>query len=99
MNSLQPERTALAWNRTALLITVNGALAIKMSWSTGQAAYALVGAVLLVAAAGASVYGAWRRRGPLAATTPVAPHPLAISVIAGISFIACLAAIPSALVD
>lgn len=96
---LQQERTALAWNRTALLLTVNGGLALRTSWETGQPAYAVVASILLLTAAGASVYGAWRKRALLSATTPVAPSSLAVAAITAVTFVACVAGVSSAFID
>jgi hypothetical protein len=59
---LQPERTALAWTRTALAIAVNALLALRAGLVAGEPALVAVG-VLLFAASGAAVaVGTVRRR-------------------------------------
>ena len=59
---LQPERTALAWTRTALAIAVNALLSIRAGFVAGEPWLVAVG-VLLFAASGAVVaIGTVRRR-------------------------------------
>ncbi|WP_211195860.1 DUF202 domain-containing protein [Agromyces sp. H66] len=59
---LQPERTALAWTRTALAIAVNALLSIRAGFVAGEPWLVAVG-VLLFAASGAAVaIGTVRRR-------------------------------------
>lgn len=95
---LQPERTALAWSRTALLIAINGALAFRVTASSGQASYAIVGLVLLLAAAGASLYGVWRKHELLTHSIPMTASPLAAGLVAFVTLLACLMATASALI-
>ncbi len=69
---LQPERTALAWRRTALAMTVNAILVMRTGM-TGRSRALMIAGVLLGACAlmlmGASVL----RRRQLAAGAPSAP--------------------------
>ena len=72
---LQPERTALAWTRTALAIAVNALLSIRAGLVAGEPWLIAVG-VLLFGASGAVVaIGTIRRRqlsgGRLVITPPV----------------------------
>ena len=59
---LQPERTALAWTRTALAIAVNALLSLRAGLIEGEPMLVAVG-ILLFAASGAVVaVGTVRRR-------------------------------------
>lgn len=59
---LQPERTALAWNRTALAIGVNSALLLR-SGITGDNAFITAAALALgLLAAAVTLYSSYRRR-------------------------------------
>ena len=98
---LQGEQTALSWTRTALVIAVNALLTIRGGLVTGQLSLLIVGIVLVVAAIGTVVYGNVRGR-ELSGhgghhVPPVAPT-LAVSVLAGITLIACAAGVASVLV-
>ncbi|GAB3567697.1 DUF202 domain-containing protein [Spelaeicoccus albus] len=58
---LQPERTALAWNRTALAIGVNSALLLR-SGITGHNGFITTAALALgLLAAGVTLYSSHRR--------------------------------------
>ncbi len=98
---LQGERTALSWNRTALVIAVNALLALRTGWISGRVELTAVGVVLILAAIGAVVYGNIRGRA-LAGhdghrVPPAAPH-LAIALVAVVTLIACAAGVASVLV-
>ncbi len=98
---LQGERTALSWTRTALVITVNALLALRSGFVTGDAALTIVGVVLVVAAIGAVLYGYARGRalaGHSGHHVPPAAPVLAISILAGVTLIACAAGVASVLV-
>ena len=56
---LQPERTRLAWRRTALTVTVVAMLTVRLALTGGPAGAAL--AVLAVLGWGATVALCWRR--------------------------------------
>lgn len=82
---LQGERTALAWNRTALSIGVNALLVLRAGWSSGPAAVSALALALLLAAVATAVIGAWRRKRLVHGDAPIASHgPL----IAGVSIAA-----------
>ncbi len=70
---LQPQRTALAWSRTALALLVNAAAVMRAGAARGSIAILLLGVMLLAAAAGMSACGAWRRRCLLDPAGPIAP--------------------------
>jgi uncharacterized membrane protein YidH (DUF202 family) len=95
---LQAERTALSWNRTGLAVLVNGLLAMRSGWMSGQPGFIVAGAVLLVAAAAAVLYGAWRRRHLLVATGPTAPGTASILIATVIALLACVTGLASVVV-
>lgn len=59
---LQPQRTALAWSRTALALFVNALLALKSGFEHDDKLVLLMGLALLLAAAAGMVCGTWRKR-------------------------------------
>jgi hypothetical protein len=74
---LQPERTALAWNRTGLAVLVNAILLLRAGLVSGSPVLDAIGAATLLAAAVAVVYGASRQRMLLAAAGAPAPRAMA----------------------
>ena len=85
---LQGERTALAWIRTALAISVNALLALRGGLTTGEDSITAVGMVLLIAAGACTLCGVWRRRSLL--IDPQASAPPA-GIILGVALVALLA--------
>jgi len=80
---LQPERTLLAWSRTALVLTVNAVLVLRSGLVDRQPGLVALGALLAAAACGFYGYGVGRRRGlerpsadPAAAPTAVRAAPM-----------------------
>ncbi|MFC9560735.1 DUF202 domain-containing protein [Agromyces sp. NPDC056965] len=59
---LQPERTALAWSRTALALAVNALLSMRAGFVAGQPLLVAVGVVLFAASGAAVAIGTVRRR-------------------------------------
>lgn len=59
---LQPERTALAWNRTALAVAVNAALLLRSGVMDGNAFITAAALALGLLAAGVTLYSSRRRR-------------------------------------
>ncbi|GAA1147432.1 uncharacterized membrane protein YidH (DUF202 family) [Kitasatospora gansuensis] len=76
---LQPERTLLAWGRTALVLTVNAALVLRTGLADRQPGLVTLGGLLALTACATYGYGLRRRRqlepaeGP---PGPVGPVPL-----------------------
>jgi uncharacterized membrane protein YidH (DUF202 family) len=95
---LQPERTALAWNRTGLAIVVNALLALRAGWTSERPMLVVVAFVLLIAAGGAIVYGAWRQRHLSTGLGMTAPPALAIACAAIVTLVASAAGLTSMLV-
>ena len=59
---LQPERTALAWSRTALALAVNALLSLRAGLVADEPWLVVVGAVLFATSGAAVAIGAVRRR-------------------------------------
>lgn len=59
---LQPERTALAWSRTALALAVNALLSMRAGFVAGEPWLVAVGAVLFATSGAAVAVGTVRRR-------------------------------------
>ncbi|GLY24491.1 DUF202 domain-containing protein [Micromonospora sp. NBRC 101691] len=79
---LQPERTRLAWRRTALALTVVTVLAVRLAADGGVAGTLVAG--LAVLTWGAALTLCWRRgTGTGRAPTGGLPVPLAALVAAG----------------
>jgi hypothetical protein len=95
---LQSERTALSWSRVSLLFTVNALLALRTGWENGSIMYVAMAAALFASAAATVGYGGVRKRQLLNADQPSAPPVSAITVMATITFVACVAGIISVLV-
>jgi uncharacterized membrane protein YidH (DUF202 family) len=92
---LQAERTALAWSRTGLALLVNALLALRTGWVSGYASIGTVGFALLLAAGAAGLCGAWRRRRLLGRRGDIAPPAIVIAGAAGVTWLACAAALAS----
>ncbi|MFC6354931.1 DUF202 domain-containing protein [Luethyella okanaganae] len=96
---LQPERTALAWSRTALAISVNALLSVRAGLVGGATAFIVVGVLLLAAAAASVVYGNVRRHQLLRTDVPVRPHAGAMLAAAIVTTFACAAGVASVLYE
>lgn len=59
---LQPERTALAWSRTAMALAVNALLSMRAGLVAGEPWLVVVGVLLFAASGGAIAIGTARRR-------------------------------------
>ena len=59
---LQPERTALAWTRTALAVAVNALLSIRAGFVSGEPWLVAVGVLLFAASGAVAAIGTVRRR-------------------------------------
>ncbi|KQW06130.1 hypothetical protein ASC66_06195 [Leifsonia sp. Root4] len=95
---LQPERTALAWNRTALAVAVNGVLVLRAGMVGNAPLFLGVGAMLLLAAAGATAYSSVRKRQLLRAVgTPPTSSATALALAALVALLASGAGIASIL--
>lgn len=94
---LQPERTALSWTRTALVVAVNALLALRTGLLHGEPWLVAAGIVLVTAAAAVASVGAVRRRQLEAGA--YAPHPLLILAVAAATVAAAAAGIASVLIS
>ncbi|HEX7747084.1 MAG TPA: DUF202 domain-containing protein [Micromonosporaceae bacterium] len=68
---LQPERTRLAWRRTALALGIVAVLIVRMSFPLGRAAALPIAAALLAWVTGITV--AYREGGRMIEREPAAP--------------------------
>lgn len=95
---LQPERTALAWNRTALAVAVNAVLVLRAGLISEASLFIAVGVLLLVAAIAATAYSSVRKRQLVrAAGTPPTSNSLVLLLAAAITLLASAAGIASIL--
>lgn len=92
---LQPERTALAWSRTALALSVNALLALRAGLIAGEPLLVIVGVVLFGTAGGAIVVASVRRRQLSGDELTIAPPPGALTGITAATLLACVAGIVS----
>lgn len=84
---LQPERTSLAWTRTALAVLLNALVALRGAWIDGSAMLLATGAMLALAACALYGYGVHRGRVLLACEGQVPPAGLAR--VAALVLLAC----------
>lgn len=87
---LQPERTSLAWTRTALAVLLNALVALRGAWVDGSAMLLATGAMLALAACALYGYGVYRGR-VLLACEGHAPHPHGLAWMAALVLLACAA--------
>ncbi|KRC24763.1 DUF202 domain-containing protein [Acidovorax sp. Root217] len=85
---LQPERTSLAWTRTALAVLLNALVALRGAWIDGSAMLLATGAMLALAACALYGYGVHRGRVLLACEGQV-PHPAGLARVAALVLLAC----------
>jgi uncharacterized membrane protein YidH (DUF202 family) len=88
---LQPQRTTLAWNRTALAVLVNALLMLRLGEQSNQRATTLLGIILLVAAAAVTASGWWRRKVLQRDATPQAPPAWLLAALVALVCLACVA--------
>jgi len=86
---LQAERTALAWNRTALAVLANALLAARAGVTSHAPTLTALAIALLAAAAAAVGYGAWRRHALLGSAPAIAPSHHAIGLVALLALATC----------
>lgn len=90
---VQSERTSIAWTRTALAVTVNALLVLRVGLSTRSVAFGAIGVMLLLASAAISVYGSHRQHRMAADETPEAVPVPVMAFISGVAFVASVVAI------
>ncbi|MGX5697210.1 DUF202 domain-containing protein [Agromyces soli] len=82
---LQPERTALSWTRTALVVAVNALLALRTGLVQGEPWLVVVGAVLFATAGAVGAAGSVRRRELDAGSFAPAPWLMAAVAVATVA--------------
>lgn len=92
---LQAERTALAWNRTGLLVLINAALALRSGWESEETAITFLAIALLAAASAWIIYGAWRRHSLVSRQDRSSPSAVGIAAAAAIALCACVVGVAS----
>lgn len=88
---LQPQRTALAWTRTAFAVFVNAFLVLRTGEQSGEMLIIALGIVLLVAGALIIGCGAWRLRLLAGSPHPVGPPIIMVWTIVAATGISCAA--------
>ena len=96
---LQPQRTALAWGRTALTIAVNAALSLRAGLVLGETSLVAIGALLFAAAGAAVAIGAVRHAQLSGDELTITPPRWALPGVAAATVLASLAGIASVLVE
>jgi uncharacterized membrane protein YidH (DUF202 family) len=92
---LQAERTALAWNRTALAVLANGLVALRSGWAGGHAAITTLAVTLLFAGGATFAYGLWRGRQLMKGYGPASARAHAIAAVAAVALMACVVELAS----
>lgn len=96
---LQAERTALAWNRTALALLVNALLSLRIGWGSENAWVTLLAVALLAASGFLVAQGAWRRRVLLSVRPQIAPTHWAVGFTAALAVATSLVGLASLFVS
>jgi uncharacterized membrane protein YidH (DUF202 family) len=94
---LQPQRTALAWNRTALAVCVNALLVLRLGEQSHQVLTTVLGIFLLVAAAGTVAAGRWRRQALERTPAPGGPPAAMLAAMVWVVWLAGVAGVASIL--
>jgi hypothetical protein len=89
---LQPQRTALAWTRTATSLALNAVLLLRAGWVSASVHLTVLAAVLLGTAGLAFAYGR-RREQCLDGTSLGRASSLVLKLLAGAVFAGSLAAV------
>ena len=92
---LQPERTALAWSRTALTLAVNALLSMRAGFVVGEPSLVVVGAVLFAASGAAVAIGTVRRRQLSGHRLVITPPRGALAGVAAATLLASVGGIAS----
>ena len=92
---LQPERTALSWVRTSLVIAVNALLSLRAGLVAGEPALLAVGVLLFAAAGAALLVAGVRRRQLTGEILTITPPRGALVGVAAIALVAGAAGMAS----
>jgi uncharacterized membrane protein YidH (DUF202 family) len=89
---LQSERTALAWNRTALAGLTNGGLALRAGIVSDQWPIMMLGGILLVTAVAIITFGVLRKSCLANGEHVLAPRPTTMAATTAFALFACATA-------
>ena len=90
---LQPERTALAWRRTAMALFVNGALITRSGLHQGRETISAVGVAVIGMSCLLTCFSVWRTRQLSDAShDPAMLHQTVAALTAAAAAAACVAA-------
>ncbi|HMN84139.1 MAG TPA: DUF202 domain-containing protein [Burkholderiaceae bacterium] len=92
---LQPQRTALAWSRTALALFINAVVILRAGAVHDDRPITTLGILLLIASAATAACGTWRRRRLIRARQPLAPPAWLMCAMVLVVWGACLAGVAS----
>lgn len=90
---LQPQRTALAWARTALATFVNALIVLRAGMLSEHPAVLALGTLLLAACALLVYCGTWRSRQLAQPGVPSAPPSVVMAATVGVTWLACVAGV------
>lgn len=91
---LQPQRTALAWKRTALAVMVNALVVLRDGAQEGRTLLLVLGWILLFASVAVAMCGRWRSQQLASHLTPTAPSE---AMVAGLALLTTFAALTGVL--
>ena len=89
----QPERTALAWRRTALSTLVNGALLVRAAAEAHSAGLWVAALLVVVGALAMFAVGWYRHRSLTLETAPPSAHAALIFICLCTVLLACIASV------
>ncbi|WP_439670757.1 DUF202 domain-containing protein [Cupriavidus necator] len=90
---VQPERTGLAWRRTALSMLLNGALLVRSAMEAQSVVLRCVSALVVVGALFMYAMSWYRDRSLMRVAVPRSPHAAIMRTVVSTVLFACLAAV------
>ena len=90
---VQPERTGLAWRRTALSMLLNGALLVRSAVQAQSVALRCVSALVVMGALFMYAVSWYRDRSLMRVADPRSPHAAVMLTVISTVLLACFAAV------